>query len=258
MGSDSVTGFCHASQHTSTERDVVSRLCSAFAESPLPLAYQLQFFPRHVRRQDIARLMVRYELFRKVLEVNGSVVECGVMAGGSLFSWLHFSAILEPYNHTRRIVGFDSFSGFPGVAEEDRAGEITEHHRAGALRTHQGIRQELMDLAAIHDANRPLGHIPKVELVEGDACETIPEYVRQNPHLVISLLHLDFDLYAPTRVALETLLPRVVRGGLVVFDELNCPQFPGETAALVETLGLSRVELRRLPMDPYISYFVQS
>jgi hypothetical protein len=218
---------------------------------------RLQTFPRHVRRQDIARFLTKYELYKLTLPANGSVVECGVFAGGGLMSWLHFSAILEPYNHTRRVIGFDTFTGFPGLHERDAEQGQSDHLHAGAFQTHKDIRAELEQLAQIHDRNRPLGHIPKVELVAGNACETIPDYVKQNPHLLISLIYLDFDLYEPTLVALKHLLPRVVKGGIVAFDELNCAEFPGETTALLETLDLSQVALQRFPMDPYISYFVK-
>ncbi len=128
---------------------------------------------------------------------------------------------------------------------------------AEAFQAHAKIKQEIERLVALHDQNRPLRHIPKVELVEGDACKTIPKYIEQNPHLMVSLLYLDFDLYEPTKVALEKLYPRVVKGGLVAFDELNCPEFPGETIALLETVDLAEVKLRRFPFDPYVSYFVR-
>jgi hypothetical protein len=71
-------------------------------------------------------------------------------------------------------------------------------------------------------------------------------------------LYIDFDLYAPTKAALEALLPRVPRGGVVAFDELNCPEFAGETSALLECLNLNKLDLRRLPFDPYISWFVRA
>ena len=96
-----------------------------------------------------------------------------------------------------------------------------------------------------------------MELVPGDACKTIPQFVASHPHLLISLLYLDFDLYAPTKVALEKLYPRVVKGGVIAFDELNCAEFGGETTALLESFNLREVELKRFPFDPYISYFVK-
>jgi hypothetical protein len=245
----------HTVKHTTSEATSVERLEQAFISSRLPVSQRLANFPRHVRRQDIARFLVKYELFKLALPANGSVVECGVFAGGGLAAWNHFSACTEPYNHTRRVIGFDTFTGFPSVHEQDSQHGVSEHLTVGAFETHDSIQDEIAGLMAIHDSNRPLGHLPKVELVAGDAMETIPKYVERNPHLLISLLYLDFDLYEPTKAALTHLLPRVVKGGIVAFDELNCSEFPGETVALLEMMDLSEVRLQRMPLDPYISYF---
>jgi hypothetical protein len=247
----------HAGKHTQTEESTILDLCRAFEASSLTLAHRLQDFPRHVRRQDIARFLTKYEIFKRNLPANGSVVECGVFAGGGIATWLHLSSILEPYNHTRRIIGFDTFSGFPRVDERDVGGSTSEHLHAGAFGTSASMEEEIRCLVEIHDRNRPLGHVPKVDLVKGDACQTIPRYLDQHPHLIVSLLYLDFDIYEPTKVALQYLYPRVVKGGIIAFDELNCPDFPGETRALLESLDLSFVQLRRLPLDPYISYCVK-
>ncbi len=247
----------HAAKYAPGETSVMDRLCEAFTTSAVPVAQRLQTFPRHVRRQDVARFLVKHELFKASLNANGSIVECGVFAGGGLFGWLHFSSIYEPYNHTRRIIGFDTFSGFPSVHEKDLTAEKSEHTKIGAFETAPTIQSELEKLAAIHNSNRPIGHIPKIELVAGDACQTIPEYAAKNPHLLISLLYLDFDLYAPTKVALDALYPHVVKGGVIAFDELNCAEFAGETTALKESLDLRQVELKRFPMDPYVSYFIK-
>ncbi len=248
----------HEKKYNSNEATVPERLVDAFESSRIPAVQRLANFPAFVRRQDISRFLTKYELFRLSLPANGSVVECGVFAGGGLMSWYHFSAIHEPYNHTRKVIGFDTFSGFPAIHAADREGSSSSQHlQSGAFRITDSVEQELRQLAAIHDLNRPIGHVQKIELVAGDATQTIPQYVEQNKHLLISLLYLDFDLYAPTKTALEHLYPRVVSGGIVAFDELNCPEFPGETSALLETVGLDGISLRRFPTDPYISYFVK-
>ncbi|MCY2987495.1 MAG: class I SAM-dependent methyltransferase [Planctomycetota bacterium] len=248
----------HAAKYTPCEADAPATLGTAFEASPLSLAQRLQAFPRHSRRQDIARFLAKYELFKLCVGVHGSVAECGVFTDTGLLAWMHFSTILEPYNHTRRIIGFDTFAGFPAVSGKDLDQGNSEHLHAGAFGTHPGIREEIEAFVAIHDQNRPLGHIPKVELVAGNACETIPHYVETHPHVIISLLYLDFDIYEPTKAALQNLYPRVVKGGIVAFDELNCAEFPGETVAMLESLGPDLPELRRFSFDPYISYLVRS
>jgi len=251
-----ITGLNHLTKHTEQERALTTELGKLFETSYLSLTQRLRDFSRHTRRQDLSRFLAKYELFKISLPVNGSVIECGVYAGGGVMSWMHFSSILKPYNHSRRVIGFDTFAGFPAIHEKDRSGS-SEHLYTGGFQTGAKIKRELERFIQIHDRNRPLGHIPKVELVAGDARQTIPLYVEKHPYLIISLLYLDFDLYEPTKVALANLYPRVCKGGVVVFDELNCPEFPGETTALLDTFDLACIRLQRFPFDPYISYFVK-
>ena len=93
------------------EEEVFKKMYQSFDTSKLSLAYKLQAFPLWVRRQDIAYFLAKYEIFKQIINVNGSIVECGVFVGGGTMTWLHCSSILEPYNHTRKIIGFDTFSG---------------------------------------------------------------------------------------------------------------------------------------------------
>jgi len=73
----------------------------------------------------------------------------------------------------------------------------------------------------LYDRNRPIGHIPRVELVKGDAVQSIPAFIAENDHTVVALLYLDFDLYEPTKAALDAFLPRMPKGAVIAFDELN-------------------------------------
>ena len=68
------------------------------------------------------------------------------------------------------------------------------------------------------------------------------------------MLHLDVDLFEPTKALLETFLPRMPQGAVVVFDELNSPFFPGETQAALECFGLNDHPVRKLPFHPWITY----
>ncbi len=169
-------------------------------------------------------------------------------------AFAQFSAIYEPYNHNRRIIGFDTFKGFPAINKKDtRTGEKA-FLRKGYLKTFKGIKKEIDESIKVFDENRPIGHIPKVELIVGDAIKKIPEFINKNRHLVVSLLYLDFDLFEPTKVAIENFVPRMPKGSVIAFDELNADSYPGETLALIETLGINKLELKRFKIDPYISY----
>lgn len=96
----------------------------------------------------------------------------------------------------------------------------------------------------------------KVELIKGDAMKTIPEFLQKKPHLVVSLLFLDLDLYEPTKVAIEYFVPRMPKGAIIAFDELDNPLWPGETQALGDTLGIGKLRIERIDFDPYIGFAV--
>ena len=213
---------------------------------------KLENFPKYVRRQHLKRFLAMYELFKLILPVKGSIVECGVFRGFSLMSWAKLSSILEPENLTRRIYGFDSFNGFPSVSSNDRTGSgIAE---VGDFQT--SSYDELTELLRVYDQDRFLGHIPKVQLIRGDASKTIPEFVQQNRHLLVSMLFIDLDLYEPTKAALEHILPRMPKGSILAFDELDNPIWPGETEALLEKMQLNRLRIQRFDWDPYIGFAV--
>jgi hypothetical protein len=237
---------------TETEQDVGRSVERIFNNCADPVETRLENFPKYVRRQHLKRFLALYEVFKLVLPVKGSIVDCGVFRGFSLMSWAKLSAMLEPENLTRRVYGFDTFAGFPAVGERDRT-PVTEVP-AGGLNADS--YSELQQLIAEYDRDRFLGHVDKVHLVRGDVCETIPRFVQEHPHLVVSLLFIDLDLFEPTKVALQHFMPRMPRGAVLAFDELDNPQWPGETLAALEQAGLSRLELRRFEWDPYIAYAV--
>lgn len=235
---------------TPVEEQAGRDIARIFSESRDDLEVRLENFPRYARRKAVTRFLTLYELFKLVLPVKGSIVECGVLHGFSLMTWAKLSAVLEPANLTRRVYGFDSFAGFPKVGEKD--GNPHETPRQGGLRAESD--EELRQLIEAFDRDRFLGHIDKVHLVKGDVHETIPRFIDGHPHLVVSLLFLDLDLYEPTRAALEHFLPRMPRGAILAFDELDNPIWPGETLAALETVGFNRLALRRFEWDPYVGY----
>jgi len=213
---------------------------------------KIDAFPKYASRQALAKFLTKYEIFQKILHVNGSIVEAGVLHGGGTLAWAKLSSILEPTNHTRKIIGFDTFAGFPSINDKDKKGTDGSLIKIGELK---GCAQKsVTEAVSIYDENRPLNHIPKVELVQGDIVNTAPAYIKENPHLVISLLYLDVDLYEPTKVMLETFLPVMPKGAVIVFDELNAKMFPGETVAVDEILGIRNLEIKRFTFDSYVSY----
>jgi hypothetical protein len=203
----------------------------------------------YLDRRLVTLLLTRIKMFEKIVNVQGSIVECGVHRGNSLMTFYHLSNIFEPSAFNRKIIGFDTFEGFPSTSQRDPSGIPI-----GGMKDTNF--DHLSEWISLQDKNRAIGHIPKVELVKGDACETIPEYINLNPHLIVSLLYLDFDLYQPTLTALKHLLPLVPKGGLVGFDEINQRKWAGETVALKEAIGLQNIKLKRFYFDAHVSYYI--
>ena len=80
--------------------------------------------------------------------------------------------------------------------------------------------------------------------------------MKKNKHFIVSLIWLDFDIYKPTFVALKHLLPRLAKGSVIAFDELNNPMWPGETLAAIENNILTLGKLKCFNYEPNISYLV--
>jgi len=239
---------------TAEEKQVGAELARIFDACPDNLETRLDSFPKYVRRQSLTRFLALYEIFKRALTVKGSIVECGVNRGFGVMSWAKLSAVLEPVNLTRRVYGFDTFSGFPSIHEKDETADGAASVEIGNLAADS--YGELQNLIALYDRDRFLGHIPKVQLIKGNAVETIPKFLNNHQHLVVSLLFMDFDLYEPTKVALEAFVPRMPKGAILAFDELDNPIWPGETAALLESIGIRNLALQRLDFDPYIGFAV--
>ena len=201
-------------------------------------------------REQVNEMLCRMDLFQKILNVSGAIVECGVAQGNGLMLMSYLSMTFEPYAINRRIIGFDSFDGFRGLGDKDPEDLSESDFSSVSL-------SRLEDAVGLFDRDRPLNHVPRIELVPGDAATTIPEYVDSHPELTIALLYLDFDIYEPTKIALQRLLPLVCRGGFVVLDEFNYDKFSGETQALKDVLEIGDVELKRFPYAPFLAYFTR-
>jgi hypothetical protein len=200
-------------------------------------------------RIQVTAMLSRVELFKMAMGIPGAIVECGVYRGNSLMLYLQLSLCLEPYAINRSIIGFDTFEGFRSISAAADPRDINEKMFS---ETNADLLQKSIEL---NDIIRPVNRIPRCELVPGDICKTVPEFVKTRPELCVAMLVLDTDLYEPTKVALEQFLPLMPKGGIVVLDEVCYRNFAGETQALKEVLDLNKVELKRFPFDTSVGYF---
>lgn len=236
---------------TATEVSAKSALAAGLRSSAIPDKELLDNLGLYLTRQSLSRINLMQKLYAMIVPVHGVVMEFGVRWGQNMALFSMLRGIHEPFNYNRRIIGFDTFTGFPAVSAQDGA-QVS----AGDYSVTAGWKETLERILDFHEQNAPIAHKKKYELIEGDATGTLPKYLREHPETIVALAYFDFDLYEPTRKCLEALVPHLTKGSVLAFDELNCPEFPGETLALKEVLGLGKYAIRRDPSNPLVSFLV--
>ena len=224
-----------------------------YARSPLPPDETLANLGMFLTSKNLSRILFFNEIYQLILRHHGVVIEFGVRWGQTLSLFSALRGIYEPFNRHRKIIGFDTFSGFQGVSEIDGPSSGCKEGSFSVTADYRGYLEKLM---VLQEAVNPIPHLRKFELVEGDACQTVPEFLKLHPETIVSLAVFDFDIYQPTRAALEAIVPHLTKGSVLVFDELCDPYFPGETVALRETLGLRDLRIQRSPHTARVSYVV--
>jgi hypothetical protein len=236
-----------------SEKEVGRALIDLFRAAPLPDDEMLPNLGLFLSSKALSRILFFYEIYKKILTTHGVIMEFGVRWGQSLSVLSALRGIFEPFNRHRKIIGFDTFAGFKGVSAKDGA-----HCRSvdGSFSVSAEYEQYLDRLLGLQEALNPISHLKKYELVRGDASQTVPAYLERHPETLVSLAILDFDIYGPTKSALEAIKPHLFKGSVLIFDELCDDIFPGETIALREVMDLNGLKIERLPMTARISYVV--
>ena len=211
--------------------DLEKILIEKLREAPIPPDELLRNLFLFVDRRAISRFLFFKEMYEKILDIHGSVVEFGVRYGVNQVILSNLRGVLEPYNHNRKIIGFDTFSGFPEVTEKDKGA------KKGQYSVPEAYVDFLKGLMNLHELMSPLPEIKKHKVVKGDILKTLPKYLRENPHTMISFAYFDLDIYKPTIFALNSIEKYLGKGSVIVFDEINVEAWPGETEALREWMG---------------------
>ena len=239
----------------SSADEVVTRknFAALFESSPIPSDQILMNLGLYLNSKSLSRLLFMNHIYEQIVGVMGVVMEFGTRWGPNLAQFAALRGIYEPFNRHRKIIGFDTFEGFPSIEAQDGQSNMME---VGHLACTEGYIEYLDAILSLQEADNPLSHIKKYELVKGNATETLPNYLAENPETIVALAYFDFDIYEPTKICLEAIKPRLVKGSILGFDELADPDSPGETVALMEVFDLNGIRLKRYPYTSRTSYFV--
>ena len=238
-----------------SEKELVFReqFLTYFRSCPIPDNEILDNLGLFMNRQTLSRILFLHELYKKIININGVIMEFGVRWGQNLSLFESFRGMYEPYNYTRKIIGFDTFRGFPSVHSKDGQSDFAS---LGAYSVTEGYEEYLKKVLDYHELESPLSHIKKYQLIKGDATVTVDKYLQNYPETIIAFAYFDIDIYEPTKNCLEAIKDYLTKGSIIVFDELNHHEFPGETLAFKEVFGLSSYKIIRSPLNSYLSYIV--
>jgi hypothetical protein len=241
-------GYC-----SDTEKSALSVLTGMLLKSPIPEDQILSNLGLFLTSKNLARLLFFNYIYQHIVNIQGQIFDLGTRWGNNMAILNSLRSIYEPFNRHRKIVGFDTFCGFPGVSPEDGNSDLMVK---GNLYTADGYVDYLRSIMQHHEQLNPMSHVCKFEVIKGDACNTVKQYLDNNKHCIISFAYFDFDIYKPTKECLTIIRDKLVKGSVVAFDELNDQDSPGETIALDEVFGLNSITLCRVPFVSRISYFI--
>mgnify|MGYP001268871092 FL=1 len=223
---------------------------------PIPPESLLPNIGLFLNSKNLSRILMMDFLYRQIINTHGVIMEFGTRWGQNIALFAALRGIYEPFNRHRKIIGFDTFTGFPSIDKKDNATAPFAYN--GGLTTTPEYENFLDGIMNLQERDNPINHIKKYEIVKGDASKTIHPYLESHIETIVSLAYFDFDIYRPTIDCLRAIWDRCVKGTVIVFDELCDSDSPGETTAFVEAMRsfTGKVRLQRSQFTSRISYFV--
>lgn len=228
-------------------------LLDLFNRCPIPTEQLLVNLQLYMRSSVLAKILYVNELYHKIINIPGVIMEFGVWWGANLSLFKSLRAVYEPYNYTRKTIGFDTFAGYPSISPEDGRSKLAVK---GAYSVTEEYEKYLAELLDYHEQENTMSHVKKYELVKGDVNVTIDQYLTKHPETIIALAYFDLQLYEPTKKCLQAIKPHIVKGSIIAMDELNSEEFPGETLAFKEVWGLDKYKIKRSQFLPDRSYII--
>lgn len=163
------------------------------------------------------------QMIRLVADVPGDTAECGVFAGASSYLICRSS---EGGRYARTHFLFDSFEGLSEPSAPDG-----NYWRKGSLACSLEIAKE--NLRTVANTSWHKGWIP----------DTFEEVAQRT----FAFVHIDVDLYQPTRDSVRFFYPRMSKGGIIICDDYGFKSCPGATLAIDEFLTGKPEKMLALP-----------
>lgn len=173
------------------------------------------------------RKFVLYSLAKSLKNIEGDIVECGVLRGHSSYLMLHANI-----DNNKLFHGFDSFEGLSEPDVNDKVKNSYSYEwKKNDLKTPELIAKQNLKLFK-----------DRVHLHKG----WIPDRFNEVKSKKFSLVHIDVDLYKPTFESISFFWDKINNGGVLVCDDYGSELCPGAKKAMDEffnSKGLSVIHL---------------
>ena len=202
-------------------------------------------FNLQMDKERLSKFLIHYEIFKKIINVKGDIVECGIFKGTS---FVRLALFRELFKKKCNLIGFDTFTDtYPNTSFENE-----RKHREHWIKTagHSSISKK--QLENVFKKKK----IKNVKLVKGDVLNTVPNFIKKNRKLKISFLNIDLAFVEPTECALDYLYDNVSKGGAIVFDNYGGTGKDG-TFYEGETKVIKKFLQRRKKNIKFLDYFVR-
>ena len=203
-------------------------------------------FPLYEAKNDSDAKRIRSLLLLSVVEgivsrggQAANFAECGCYKGHSSFA---ISKILHHHDFENKFYIFDSFEGLSSPTNNDvlaEDGKTVREDLKSLLAT-----ESLKFVGDLEAYSKLMAEFPFVEIKKG----WIPERFSEVEDLQFSFVHIDVDVYEPTRDSLNFFYSRLVKGGVIAIDDYSRPYWPGCDRAVDEFLS-------SLPKDDNYRFF---
>ena len=176
---------------TDTENQIEEKLVRRLNIGHIPDNEILYNLPLFLSSKLLSRILFFNEMYKKILCHHGVIMEFGVRWGPIMNLFQSLRGIYEPFNRHRKIIGFDTFEGFTETTKYDRIS------KEGDFAVTDGYEDHLEEILNLQEQFSPLGHIKKFEIIKGNIIETLPKYLKDNKHTIVSLVFFDLDICDP-------------------------------------------------------------
>lgn len=144
----------------------------------------------------------------------GDFVECGVWKGGNI---ILLKKLIEKFNLKKNIYGFDTFEGMV----EPTFYDVNYNNKSAKKMFDEHKKKDIgFAMCSLDDVKRNIKKNTKTDnifLIKGKVENTLKNKKKLPKN--ISILRLDTDFYQSTKIELEILFPRLVKGGVLIVDD---------------------------------------